>query len=101
MKSFGLNLKHPFQIELAALFKQKMPLQYKPNNITESIMVYRKNGSFLLDKNIALYTKEDVFPIVSDKDLDYSNIWYIGPRSSKLHPAIFPEELCEKVLKVL
>ena len=35
----------------------KMPLSYKPNCINESIMVYRKNCNFLLDKNIAMYDK--------------------------------------------
>src|SRR5574344_378748 len=32
-----------------------MPLSYKPNCINESIMVYRKNAPFLLDKNISMY----------------------------------------------
>lgn len=33
-----------------------MPLTYKPNCVTESIMVYRKNCDFLLDRNINMYT---------------------------------------------
>jgi len=28
-----------------------------------------------------------------------SNCWYIAPTYKKEHPAIFPDELCEKVLK--
>ena len=74
----------------------QMPLSYKPNCITESLMVYRKNAPFLLDDNIKKYDKN-----LANKDdkIDTSNCWYIAPKSNKNHPAVFPEELCEKVLK--
>ncbi len=73
----------------------RKPLSYKPNCITESIMVYRKNVDFLLDKNIAKYSNF----IKDDNSFDTNNCWYINPKSDKNHPAVFPEELCEKVLK--
>lgn len=73
----------------------RKPLSYKPNCITESIMVYRKNADFLLDKNIAKYSDF----VKDDEDIDTSNCWYINPKSDKKHPAVFPEELCKKVLK--
>ena len=72
-----------------------MPLNYKPNCINESIMVYRKTAPFLLDKNIALYDKS----FANDDDFDSSNCWYIAPVSNKNHPAVFPKELCRRVLK--
>lgn len=74
----------------------RMPLSYKPNCINESIMVYRKNSNFLLDKNIKKYSKS----LANDKNIpiDTSNCWYISPKSSKVHPAVFPEELCRKIL---
>lgn len=76
----------------------KNPLSYKPNCVTESIMVYRKNCNFLLDKNISMYTsKKDYIP--NDNYIDRSNVWKIAPSSNKLHPAVFPDELCKKVLK--
>ncbi len=71
-------------------------LSYKPNCITESILVYRKKCSFLLDKNINEYKNYDRF---IDEQIDTSNCWYINPRSDKNHPAVFPEELCRRVLK--
>ena len=58
-------------------------------------MVYRKNADFLLDKNIAKYPNF----VKDNNDFDTSNCWYINPKSDKNHPAVFPEELCEKVLK--
>ena len=73
----------------------KMPLSYKPNCINESIMVYRKNCNFLLDKNIAMYDKT----FANDEIFDSSNCWYITPTANKNHPAVFPKELCRKILK--
>lgn len=74
------------------------PLAYKPNCVTESIMVYRKNCNFLLDRNIKKYTlKEEYIP--NDNVVDRSNIWKIAPTNSKEHPAIFPDELCRRILK--
>ena len=73
----------------------KKPLSYKPNCITETIMVYRKNCNFLLDKNINDYKNF----IADDDETDMTNCWYISPKSDKNHPAVFPEELCQKIIK--
>ena len=72
-----------------------MPLSYKPNCINESIMVYRKSAPFLLDKNIAMYDKSDA----NDKVFESSNCWHIAPVANKNHPAVFPKELCRRILK--
>lgn len=71
------------------------PLSYKPNCVTESVMVYRKKASFLLDENIKAY--KDFSPIFTES-FDRTNCWLISPRASKDHPAIFPKELCEKII---
>lgn len=73
----------------------KMPLSYKPNCITESLMVYRKNAPFLLDNNIREFDKSFAN---HHEDFDTSNCWAINPKSNKDHPAVFPEELCRRVL---
>ena len=74
----------------------RKPLSYKPNCITESIMVYRKNADFLLDKNIKRYRSYDRH---EDEEIDTSNCWFIAPSHDKNHPAVFPEELVRRVLK--
>lgn len=71
------------------------PLSYKPNCITESLLVYRKNANFLLDENIKKYPNKKY----SDNEIDSTNCWHINPKSDKNHPAVFPEELCRRVLK--
>ncbi|MBR1485683.1 MAG: site-specific DNA-methyltransferase, partial [Synergistaceae bacterium] len=78
-------------------YKQtRKPLSYKPNCITESIMVYRKNCSFLLDKNMKRYSD---YEKIENEEIDTSNCWYIAPKYDKNHPAVFPEELCRRILK--
>ena len=74
----------------------RMPLSYKPNCITESLLIYRKKAPFLLDKNIKKYNKD--LANLKEDSFEKTNCWYISPKSSKNHPAVFPEELCEKVL---
>lgn len=71
-------------------------LSYKPNCITESIMVYRKDAPFLLDVNVGDYKEYDRY---EHEEIDTSNCWYIAPKSNKDHPAVFPEELCRRILK--
>lgn len=73
----------------------RMALGYKPNCINESVMVYRKTAPFLLDKNIAGYDRRNN---ANEEEYDSSNCWYIAPASNKNHPAVFPKELCKKIL---
>ncbi|GMB94695.1 Methyltransferase [Helicobacter heilmannii] len=80
---------------VAGYLQSKKPLSYKPNCITESLLVYRKNAPFLIDKNLKRYDKSHK----NEGDTDSTNCWYIAPKSSKDHPAVFPEELCARVLK--
>lgn len=80
---------------IAGYLQTRKALSYKPNCITESILVYRKNSPFLLDKNIKKYDKN----LINDNEVDSTNCWYITPKANKNHPAVFPPELCKKVLK--
>ena len=59
-------------------------------------MVYRKKANFLLDVNAADYAKYEKF---ENEEIDTSNCWYIAPSNDKDHPAVFPEELCRRILK--
>ena len=81
---------------IGGYLQTRKPLAYKPNCITESIMVYRKDVPFLIDKNQEQYS---TFSKFENCTVDTSNCWYIAPSRDKKHPAVFPEELCEKVLR--
>lgn len=71
-------------------------LSYKPNCVTESLLIYRKKCPFLLDQNMNEY---DCYDKYLNEEIDTTNCWYISPKSDKDHPAVFPEELCRRVLK--
>jgi DNA modification methylase len=78
----------------------RTPLQYKPVPVTEYILVYRKHTDRLIDWNIHAHPKQELVEAsrVSD-DYERTNIWRLKPAHNKEHPAIFPVELAEKVIK--
>jgi len=76
------------------------PLQYKAVPVTEYILVYRKHSDKLIDWNIRAHPDKDAVKAskVGD-DYEHTNIWRITPSHDPRHPAIFPVELAEKVIK--
>lgn len=76
------------------------PLQYKSVPVTEYVLVYRKKTDKLIDWNIRAHPKPDLVKQskISD-DYEKTNIWRITPTYDKRHPAIFPLELAEKVIR--
>lgn len=76
------------------------PLQYKPVPVTEYILVYRKKSDKLIDWLIRKHPNQtDVKDSKIEDGYDVTNIWDICPAHSKEHPAIFPIELAERVIK--
>lgn len=76
------------------------PLQYKAVPVTEYVLVYRKETDHLIDWNIRNHPDPEAVErskIVGD--YDRTNVWRIKPASSKLHPAIFPVALAERVIR--
>ena len=84
---------------IGGFMQHRKPLGYKPNSVTEYLMVYRKSTEKLLDWNIRSY---DYKTVESSKVADgYENtyVWKIDPGFSKVHSAIFPVELCKRVIQ--
>ncbi len=79
--------------------QHRKPLGYKPNTVTEMIMVYRKKTTKLLDWNIRQYPYEIVKESKVDDNFESTNVWKIDPVYSKNHTAVFPAELCQKVIQ--
>ena len=78
----------------------RQPLQYKPVPVTEYILVYRKRTDKLIDWNLRKH--HDKRLIEESKILgeyEVTNVWEIHPAHSKIHPAVFPDELAAKVIK--
>lgn len=76
------------------------PLQYKPVPVTEYLLVYRKQTDKLIDWNIRDHSdQEAVAQSKIPDDYERTNVWRISPGHSPVHPAVFPIELAEKVIR--
>ena len=76
------------------------PLQYKPQPVTEYLMVYRKGQDVLIDHLIhdhphPEYVEQSRIPDGYEK----TNIWNIGSDPEEKYPARFPQELAERVVQ--
>ena len=80
-------------------FQHRKPLGYKPNCVTESVMVYRKKTDKLIDWNLRQYDKKTVETSRVFGDYEKTNVWQINPAADKVHPAIFPIELASRVIR--
>ncbi len=83
----------------AGFLQHRKPLAYKANPITECVMVYRKKSFKLIDWNIRQYDRETVEKSKVLGEYESSNVWKIDPVVDKVHSAVFPVELCNKVIK--
>lgn len=79
--------------------QHRKPLGYKPNNVTEYLMVYRKSTDKLIDWNMKQYPKDIIEESKVNEPYETTNVWQINPKSDKVHSAIFPEALCERVIQ--
>lgn len=82
----------------AGFLQHRKPLAYKPNAVTEYVMVYRKNTDKLIDWNIRQYDRKTVNESKVENGYETSNIWKIEPKHDKVHSAIFPVALCKRVV---
>lgn len=83
---------------IAGFLQHRKPLAYKPNAVTEMIMVYRKKTTRLLDWNIHQYDSKTVSDSKVKDGFETTNVWKIDPKYDKLHSAVFPIELCNKII---
>jgi DNA modification methylase len=83
----------------AGFLRHRKPLGYKANACSECVMVYRKKTDKLIDWNMKQYDKQIVEESKINGDYESSNIWKIDPTFDKTHSAVFPIELCNKVIK--
>ena len=79
--------------------QHRKPLGYKPNMITEYVMVYRKKSSRLIDWNMKQYPSAVIEESKNADDFETTNLWHIDPMSDAVHSAVFPYDLCERVVR--
>ena len=84
---------------IGGFMQHRKPLGYKPNAVTEYLMVYRKQTEKLLDWNIRSYDDKIVQESQVADGYESTNVWRIDPSFDKVHSAIFPVELCKRVIQ--
>ncbi len=72
-------------------YRHRKPVAYKPNIITEYILVFKKKASFLIDK---VLKNEPV-----EGEYEKTNVWEFNPKTNSSHPAPFPRKLVERCIK--
>jgi len=76
------------------------PLQYKAVPVTEYVLVYRRQTDRLIDWNIRNHHDQEAVERSKIADgYERTNVWEITPSSSRDHPAVFPRELAERVVR--
>ena len=83
----------------AGFLQHRKPLGYKPNAISEVLMVYRKKTDKLIDWNMRQYHFDKVQKSKVLDGYETTNIWHIDPTFDKIHSAVFPLELCNRIIK--
>lgn len=76
----------------------RQPLTWKGNAVTEYVMVYRKQSSRLIDWNLRQYPRETRDASRVKGEYETTNVWDIDPAVDRVHSAVFPLELCERVI---
>lgn len=82
----------------AGFLQHRKPLAYKPNAVTEMLMVYRKKTDKLLDWNMKQYNWDVIKESKILGEYETTNVWHIDPVFDKIHSAVFPIELCNRVI---
>jgi DNA modification methylase len=76
------------------------PLQYKAVPVTEYVLVYRKRTEALIDWHIRNHPNRQLLEASKIEDgYERTNIWRIQPKTNSVHPAAFPLELAQKVIR--
>jgi len=77
----------------------RQPLTYKANAITEYVMVYRKQSHRLIDWNLRQYPQTTRDQSRVPDGYEPTNVWELDPAHDRVHSAVFPESLCERVIR--
>lgn len=94
-----LKPEYSVKNRVGGFHQHRKPLGYKPNSITEYLMVYRKETTRLLDWNMRSYSQKTVGESKVTGEYETTNVWRIDPKFDKVHSAIFPVELCKRVIQ--
>ena len=73
-------------------YRHRKPVAYKPNIVTEYVLVFKKKANFLIDKILQNNS-------LVDDGYERTNVWEIQPETKSWHSAPFPKKLAENVIR--
>jgi DNA modification methylase len=82
-----------------SFYQHRQPVAYKPNVVNEYVFVFQKDCNFLIDKVVRGYKGEIKEKSLVKESYERTNIWFINPETKSKHPAPFPVELSDKIIK--
>ncbi len=80
-------------------YRHRKPVAYKPNIITEYIFVFKKPAPFLIDKVLRSIDQETLNNSLVADGYERTNVWTMNPETRSKHPAPYPLELPEKLIR--
>ena len=80
-------------------FRHRKPVAYKPNVVNEYLFVFKKQAPFLIDKTLRSWDSQILAQSLVGDDYEKTNVWKISPETRSKHPAPFPQELADKIIK--
>jgi DNA modification methylase len=84
----------------AGVFHQgRKPKTYKPNSVTEYVLVYRKGDNIKTERQLKKSNPEVIADSLVLGEYERTNVWNISPRADKQHPAVFPDLLAQKIIQ--
>ena len=80
-------------------FQHRKPVAYKPNLVTETILIFKKPASFLIDKTVRSYAPEILERSLVPDGYERSNVWCFNPETTSKHLAPYPTELSDRIVQ--
>lgn len=83
----------------ASFNSHRKPVAYKPNIVTETILVFQKPSPHLIDKVVRSYEGDVLEHSLIRGRYERSNVWNINPDTNSTHPAPYPESLSRRIVR--
>ena len=80
-------------------FQHRKPVAYKPNLVTETILIFKKPAPFLIDKTVRSYAPDILEQSLVPDGYERSNVWQFNPETTSKHLAPYPKELSDKIVQ--
>ena len=79
--------------------QHRKPLAYKPNLVTEYIMIYRRPSGRLIDHELQKVSGAVLDASLVPDGFETTNVWRINPETDSDHPAPMPVELARRLVR--